>query len=346
MTSAQFGAELVVPIPWSTIQARTVLPPRLGLIARDPPESTLLPPARAPAAPTSWIEAWSCLPSRATDHAVLELPHVLRAGRVLKDVRSARLRMRSSVPSVSEIVAAHAELAPDAPAGLRGVPAWFGAGGPNTPKLLAPDADAILDLLTDLLSFLAHAPPCIVTTALVCHAQVGLIHPFCDGNGRIARLLARRVLHSHPDAVCAFDFYCTQVRLDARAFDDSVRAMALGDLKPLWRTWRGSCDRLRAAVRAICSALVAAAAELRSVGISAPKAERILTVAARSLVLGGSELQRALGVGTAGLARDLASMRKAGWIETRADSGESCLVPMPLLRAIDEAHRVAPGVSV
>lgn len=342
MNGMQMGAVFVAALPWTSIRARSVVPPRLAqaTLSLSPLSAATLAESAASAMP--WIEAWAYLPSRAKGASTLDIAHVLHASRAIQGARAAGRHLQGKTASVRDLVAAHAMVAANAPRGLRQVPAWFGAPGPDATRLLAPDAELVPDLVQDLFSFLARAHDCPITVSLVCHAQIGLIHPFCDGNGRMARLLGRWMLRSSLNAALAFDYYCTQVRSDPSRFGEAAASMMLGDLEPLRRLWSTACAQLPAAANAIGVALDVAAAELRSEGLSALKAQRILHLAARSLMISTPDLQRSFGLGLAGARRDFASLRAAGWSELNDKGGDRYLVPMALLRAIDAAH-LAPA---
>ncbi len=339
----QMGAEFVAALPWTSIPARSVVPPRLAqaTLSRSPLSAATI--AVSAALPMAWIGAWAHLPSRARGASTLDIAHVLHTSRAIQRSRAAGRQLHGHMITVCDLEAAHSVVAAGAPRGLRQVPAWFGAPGPDATRLLAPDAELVPDLVRDLLSFLTQAHDCHITVSLVCHAQIGLIHPFCDGNGRIARLLGRWILRSSPNAALAFDYYCTQVRSDPSRFGEAAASMMLGELEPLRRLWSTGCADLPATANAIGVALDGAAAEMRSEGFSASKAQRILHLAARSLMISTLDLQRSLGLGVVGAKRDFASLRAAGWLELIDKAGDRYLVPMALLRAIDAAHR-APVV--
>ncbi len=65
-------------------------------------------------------------------------------------------------------------------------------------KYTGPDAKQVLKLVKDLVAYLRKAEKeniCPVLTAGFAHSEIAAIHPFADGNGRTARLLATLILY-------------------------------------------------------------------------------------------------------------------------------------------------------
>lgn len=84
----------------------------------------------------------------------------------------------------------HAELGVPSGSGLRDVPAWFGGATPSTARHFAPQPELLHGLLQDLLQYANLRPEGVFLQAVLVHYQLVMIHPFRDGNGRLARLLA------------------------------------------------------------------------------------------------------------------------------------------------------------
>lgn len=99
--------------------------------------------------------------------------------------------------AVGDVVRLHSALLPEERHhGLRRVQNWIGGSNwhPLEAAFVPPPAEAVQELMADLVAYLngsAHAP--LVQAALL-HAQFETIHPFTDGNGRVGRALIHTVL--------------------------------------------------------------------------------------------------------------------------------------------------------
>ena len=109
------------------------------------------------------------------------------------------------------------------------------AGGYRTVNVIAagtnyryPDAIQVPDLMAEFGGWLSQTHPLHpVETATEIHARLVTIHPFTDGNGRIARLLMNLQLlrMGHPLAIVS--------AADRVAYIEAVIAWQSGDTKPL-----------------------------------------------------------------------------------------------------------------
>lgn len=168
---------------------------------------------RTEAAASSWIEG---IPPRSRQVAFAELAMVedLRspsetATLVARNIAILRTAVsdlgRSATLTVPDLVALQCHLVTDdRQQGLRSTQNWIG-GNPYHPldaAYVPPPPDLVPRLLDDLTAFMTGSNlPALVQAALA-HAQLEIIHPFPDGNGRVGRalihtVLVRRGLMSH-----------------------------------------------------------------------------------------------------------------------------------------------------
>jgi Fic family protein len=77
------------------------------------------------------------------------------------------------------------------------VPVWIGgdAFGPHLAHYVAPKADAVPELIADLLAFCERDDLPALALVAIAHAQFESIHPFTDGNGRTGRALVQVLLN-------------------------------------------------------------------------------------------------------------------------------------------------------
>jgi Fic family protein len=71
---------------------------------------------------------------------------------------------------------------------------WIGGTRPGNAKFVPPPPERVLDLLSQLESFLHDQTLPTLVKAALAHHQFETIHPFLDGNGRLGRLLITFIL--------------------------------------------------------------------------------------------------------------------------------------------------------
>lgn len=142
-----------------------------------------------------------------------------------------RTRQKSSAPiSTDDVLQLHAltigDLLPGDKAGkIRTGPVWVvdSVDGRDEVRYTAPPADNVPALLDDLLGWLNGEETHPLIGAALGHAYLAAIHPFADGNGRVARLLARLVLgrsgYGFRDALVLEDFYADDRKAYYAAID-------------------------------------------------------------------------------------------------------------------------------
>ncbi len=117
---------------------------------------------------------------------------------------------------------------------LRNVRVWV--GGSREPTYIPPLPDEILDRLRDLLEWWRTAYPGLRTAARQTlayelarlHHGLLAIHPFVDGNGRLARLIIDQVAHELADTRVSVDLVA-----DRSAYFQALSVADGGDFRPL-----------------------------------------------------------------------------------------------------------------
>jgi hypothetical protein len=121
-------------------------------------------------------------PSAATDRAMRRFEQACRDG-----ARSGRL-------DVAALRRAHRRIVPGGGTNRKGL-VWIGAvPSPARAVFVPPPPGEIDRLLADLASFLGRDDLCPIAQTAIAFAQLELVHPFADGNGRLGRWLVQVVL--------------------------------------------------------------------------------------------------------------------------------------------------------
>lgn len=112
---------------------------------------------------------------------------------------------------------------------------WIGGTSPLDAHLVTPPPQDVDRLVADLVAYANRADVEPVAQAAIAHAQLELIHPFADGNGRIGRvlvgwLLTRRLALLTPPPVS------TTIAADVGGYTSGLTLFRLGD-HGAWVRW-------------------------------------------------------------------------------------------------------------
>ena len=131
--------------------------------------------------------------------AVLEGKKVVASLKEIQEVRNAiktyELYPKLNPFSIQDLLLAHGTMM----AGLVDEAGMFRKGGVGVfdgdkPIHIAPPADRVRDLMSDLFGWLENADDHLLIRSCVFHYEFEFIHPFADGNGRIGRLWQSLIL--------------------------------------------------------------------------------------------------------------------------------------------------------
>ena len=118
---------------------------------------------------------------------------------------------------------------------LRTEQGWIGGTSPLDAHLVTPPPDEVPALLDDLVAYVNRDDLDAVSQAAIAHAQLEIIHPFADGNGRVGRvlvawILVRRLSLVTPPPVS------TRIAADVGGYGSGLVLFRLGD-HDSWVRW-------------------------------------------------------------------------------------------------------------
>jgi Fic family protein len=188
---------------------------------------------------------------------------------------------------------------------LRAEQGWIGGTSPFDAHLVTPPPERVPGLVEDLLAYANRDDVDPVSQAAIAHAQLEVIHPFADGNGRVGRVLVawvlvRRLALVTPPPVS------TRIAADVGGYAAGLVQFRMGD-HDRWIRW--FAEAVSGAGRAQ-QELVASVEQLRRAWrdrLSAPRegtrrvrsdatAWRVLDLIPRHLVLTGPTVATELGL--------------------------------------------------
>jgi len=141
---------------------------------------------------------------------------------------------------------------------------WIGGSSPLDASLVTPPPDRLDALLADLVVFANRDDLDPVLQAAASHAQLEVIHPFGDGNGRVGRLLlswllARRLALVTPPPVSV------RIAADPGGYLSGLTLWRLGQHEPWVRWMAGAVTGAGRAQRALVVELAAVRSRWRQV---------------------------------------------------------------------------------
>ncbi len=195
---------------------------------------------------------------------------------------------------------------------------WIGGSSLSDAVFIPPHQQDVPDLMGDLEKFWHNEEitvPHLVRIA-ISHYQFETIHPFCDGNGRIGRLLIPLYLMSHgllaKPSLYLSDFF---ERNRASYYDALMRVRQTGDLIHWIRFFLKGVEETstkgRDTFQKILALRTEAEQKILGLGKRVPNARRALNLLYRSPVVVASDLERELGISTPAanaLIRDLGQL--------------------------------------
>jgi Fic family protein len=118
---------------------------------------------------------------------------------------------------------------------IRNEQGWIGGTSPIDAHLVTPPPNALSVLLDDLMVYVNRVDVDPVAQAAISHAQLEIIHPFGDGNGRVGRVLVAWVL-TRRLALLVPPPVSVAIAADVAGYSSGLVLFRLGDHRR-WITW-------------------------------------------------------------------------------------------------------------
>jgi len=215
----------------------------------------------------------------------------------------------------------HTQLAPTVPSVLRERSAWFGGAGAETPLRLAPTPEMLPALLDDLCEFIDWSAPEPLAQAALVHAQLLTIHPFADGNRRLARVVAAAVaVRGGIPAEAMFPVFAMD-RRHAATYAEPPPPGDRAAITALVEAWHDAYRRGIAFAGVLDAALVQISNRLADRLGGDVRAQRLLEIASARPVLATHLLRTLAGAGDGALALNWQALRDEGWAPVGAETG-------------------------
>jgi Fic family protein len=118
---------------------------------------------------------------------------------------------------------------------IRNEQGWIGGTSPLDAHLVTPPPNELSVLLDDLMFYVNRVDVDPVAQAAISHAQLEIIHPFGDGNGRVGRVLVAWVL-TRRLALLVPPPVSVAIAADVAGYSSGLVLFRLGDHRR-WITW-------------------------------------------------------------------------------------------------------------
>ncbi len=264
-----------------------------------------------------FIESGWQLPGSARDAELPDWSRAIPAARLLRE-----LATESAIGSWTpgRLRRLHTQLAPTVPSVLRERSAWFGGAGAEAPLQLAPTPEMLPALLDDLCEFIDWSAPDPLAQAALVYAQLLTVHPFADGNRRLARVVSAAVaVRGGIPAEAMFPVFA----MDHRHAETHAEPLPHDGaaIIALVEAWHDAYRRGIAFAGVLEAALMQCSHRLADRLGGDVRAQRLLEIASARPVLDTYLLRTLAGAGDAALALNWQALRDEGWAPVGAETG-------------------------
>lgn len=227
------------------------------------------------------------------------------------------------------------------PGQWRTEPVWIGtrSDSPFGAEFVAPPAEAIPDLVDDLVTFASRSDLDPLVQVALAHAQFETIHPFTDGNGRTGRALAQSMLRHHGVTRSVAVPVSAGLLADVEGYHAALTAYRSGDVEPIVSAFAHAASRAVANARELVDELD----RIRGVWASqltarrSSNAWRLLDVLLSQPVVTAATAAGAIGVSRPNIYPPLRRLETLGIVKSRREHslGDSLWRADDVLMALD-----------
>lgn len=202
-------------------------------------------------------------------------------------------------------------------------PVWIGtrSDSPIGAEYVAPPAEAIPDLMDDLIVFASRSDLDPFVQVAVTHAQFETIHPFSDGNGRVGRALAQSMLRHLGVTRSVAVPVSAGLLADVEGYHSALTAYRSGDIEPIVSSFALAASRAVANARQLVAELdeIHRAWSDRLTARRSSNAWRLLDVLVSRPVLTAAAAAEQLGVSRPNVYPPLRQLEEAGIVQSRRE---------------------------
>lgn len=227
------------------------------------------------------------------------------------------------------------------PGQWRTEPVWIGtrSDSPIGAEFVAPPAEAIPDLVDDLVTFASRSDLDPFVQVALAHAQFETIHPFTDGNGRTGRALAQSMLRHHGVTRSVAVPVSAGLLADVEGYHAALTAYRSGDVEPIVSAFAHASSRAVANARELVDELdrVRGLWASQLTARRSSNAWRLLDVLLSQPVVTAATAAEAIGVSRPNIYPPLRRLETLGIVKSRREHapGDSLWRADDVLMALD-----------
>ncbi|GAB2623070.1 Fic family protein [Pseudactinotalea suaedae] len=211
------------------------------------------------------------------------------------------------------------------PGEWRAEPVWIGtrSDSPIGAEYVAAPAEAIPDLIDDLVAFTARSDLDPFVQVAIAHAQFETIHPFPDGNGRVGRALAQSMLRHAGITRSVAVPVSAGLLADLDGYHGGLTAYRSGDIEPIVSSFAHAASRAVANSRQLVTELddIHRDWSARLTARRSSNAWRLLDLLISRPVVTAATAAEELGVSRPNIYPSLRQLEEAGIVQSRREHG-------------------------